>query len=101
MVAALGGYICLDEKLDSTELLGCMLLLGAVLFSAYDSMNVTEEKEEEGDISSHATGIEMAQMSQVALTTTTLMPQYGSSNIGNTHDYTQITKATEKTRLIS
>ena len=101
VVAAFGGYICLNEKLDSTELLGCMLLLGAVLFSAYGSMNDTGEKEDDGE-RRNTTGIEMAQMSQIVLTTTTIsMPQYGSSNVGNTYDHTQITKATEQTRLIS
>jgi hypothetical protein len=102
VVGAFGGYIFLDERLDTTELVGCFLMLFAVLFSTYDSLM---KKEASSEGTTNVAGIEMGLMSTtVPGTLTMVLPQIRSSSGSSgsaAGGSATTTPATEKTRLIS
>lgn len=97
VVGAFGGYIFLGERLDTTELVGCFLMLFAVLFSTFDSLSRKEVHESTTAVA----GIEIGLLpTKVPGTLAETLPQMRSSS-GSSGAATTAAAATEKTRLVS
>jgi drug/metabolite transporter (DMT)-like permease len=87
VVGAVGGYFWLGEKLDTIEIVGCVLMLGAVLFSSYETSKDYDDNSTSSDDSDDANqsvevgGIEMLQMLRGQVyTTTTSTPQHATAH---------------------
>jgi len=100
VVGALGGYFALGEMLDATELLGCVLMLSAVVFSTYDTVGASSKGDD-----SHVDGVEIATFTLPTYTpSVAVAPQPSSSSSKSSKKKKGQTKQgppTEASRLIA